>query len=271
MPKPITFLLLSLCLLVASGHASDTVGTQNTGKKSGVIFSNKYKHMTVKKAYDLQKAFVKNSVAKGADIVGFKAGVMVRAAYEQLGLAEPVTGVLMKAPLMAASHPVVKLNEAISLYLEPEFAYRIGQNIHQPVSEESVVGVIAAVAPAIELPDFTFTTKKFHGVDIIANNVFADQFILGEWSALSVARADQTTVSLSCNGERLTGGQGSDVFGGQMKALVWMINHLLAQGYSVQEGQILITGSIGKRIPASVCDYRADYGEFGSIEFRVEN
>ena len=56
---------------------------------------------------------------------------------------------------------------------------------------------------------------------------------------------------------------------GQLKALVWLVNTVLAQGYTLAAGHVLMTGSIGNMHPGAAGDYRAAFGTLGELTLRL--
>ena len=55
------------------------------------------------------------------------------------------------------------------------------------------------------------------------------------------------------------------VMAGQRDALIWLINQILAQGYELRPGHVLMTGSIGSMHPGKAGRYRADFGALGGL------
>ena len=76
-------------------------------------------------------------------------------------------------------------------------------------------------------------------------------------------------VSLTCEGTTLLQGETGEVLAGQRHALAWLINQVLLRGYSIEAGQIFMTGSIGGMYPAKPGNYRADFGLLGTLEFSI--
>lgn len=238
-------------------------------KQIAVVFSKKSPNLTVKKAYSLQKAYVKNSVAKGVDIVGFKAGLTTTESARAYGLDGPISGVLLQAPLRG-NNASVSIKDTINLMLEQEFAYQISQTINEKITEDQLMDYVSGVAPAIEIPQLNFMANEYTGMDIIANNAMAYKVMIGDWqSPKSMKNLDGTKVSLTCNGQTLAQGKGSNASQGQVNALLWLINHMIDQGYKIQKGQILITGNLIKMVPAKPCVYTADYGQMGKLSLTV--
>ena len=55
--------------------------------------------------------------------------------------------------------------------------------------------------------------------------------------------------------------------GGQIQAVCWLINKAIAHGYTLEPGQLLMTGALGGPQPGKAGHYVGDYGDFGRIEF----
>ena len=71
-------------------------------------------------------------------------------------------------------------------------------------------------------------------------------------------------------GDLLLKGDSSDAMGDQWQALLWLVNQTVANGWEIEPGQLLITGAIGKMLPASIGFYQVSYGALGHIDFYVE-
>jgi 2-keto-4-pentenoate hydratase len=57
--------------------------------------------------------------------------------------------------------------------------------------------------------------------------------------------------------------------GNQWEALYWLINHIIDQGYTIGEGQVLLTGALGEVLPCEPGSYEADFGNVGTVSFTV--
>ena len=80
---------------------------------------------------------------------------------------------------------------------------------------------------------------------------------------------DVIPVSLRCDDTTLLEGETGEVLAGQRHALAWLINQVLLRGYSIEAGQIFMTGSIGGMYPAKPGDYRADFAQLGTLTFSI--
>ena len=59
------------------------------------------------------------------------------------------------------------------------------------------------------------------------------------------------------------------VMEGQWKALAWLVNRVLEQGYELEPGHLLMTGSIGNMHPAKPGKYVADFAALGQLTFHI--
>ncbi len=57
---------------------------------------------------------------------------------------------------------------------------------------------------------------------------------------------DKVQVSLMMDGKVVNEGKAADVMGAQWKALLWLVNEATAHGWSIEPGQVLITGVMGR-------------------------
>jgi 2-keto-4-pentenoate hydratase len=71
------------------------------------------------------------------------------------------------------------------------------------------------------------------------------------------------------DGELLQSGGSAEVLGSQRTALVWLINQILARGYTIAAGHLLMTGAIGGMQPAKPGNYSAEFGDLGAIDFKI--
>ena len=103
--------------------------TVNAAKHpEAVLFSERFE-LTEAKAYQIQKAFVKNSLAKGAVELGYKAGLTNRSAQEKFAINVPISGVLLLPPAREGLvNPVFDLANSHQLMLELELAFKLNQN-----------------------------------------------------------------------------------------------------------------------------------------------
>jgi 2-keto-4-pentenoate hydratase len=234
------------------------------------LVSSQNPAMDVDMAYRVQKSYVEKKIAD-QKIAGFKAGLTSESSQKKFGVANPVSGVLFESG--KRSEGAIIDSSAFHLpMIETEIGFVIGKSITQPLDDAAALReCISAVMPVIELPDLGFADmKQLKGVDIIAANVAAKQFIVGSKQKADAFDLNSVEVSLSLDGEEINHGKGTDAFGDQWQAAFWLVNTVINQGWRLEPGQIIITGALGKLLPGKPGEYIADYGDFGKITFKIK-
>lgn len=234
------------------------------------VLSYRYPDADEETAYKVQKTVVEKRLSKDKS-AGFKAGLTSKGAQKRFGTNGPVSGVLF-ASGKYTDNPVIRLSRFKDLRLEMEIGFVIGKPITQPLKDTAALrDRIRAVMPVIELPDLCFEDpQKLTALDIIAANVSAVGFIKGKEKDVTGPDLNDISVVLYRDGQEVNRGKGSDALGDQWKAALWLINTMVSRGWTLEPGQIIITGALGKMIPGKPGRYTADYGDFGTIHFKIK-
>ncbi len=203
------------------------------------------------------------------------AGLTSQASQQKFAVKQPVAGVLLAGASIVADNEggyVIDARHDSRLMLELEIGFQLKEAVTRPINDVAVLKtLVKAIYPVIELPELGFEhMPDLLGTDIIANNVAARKYILGARAASLPADINVLPVKLYRNKQLILEGLGSDAMGDQWQALGWLINQSLANGWVIEPEQILITGALGKMLPARPGSYTAHFAEFGRIEWRVE-
>ncbi len=223
------------------------------------------------KAYKLQQQWVSDFL-EGRRSEGYKAGLTSAAGQQRFGVDGPVAGVLLPGSrIEAAEDNVLSRNDYHNLMFEAELGFVAGNVIDSPVENiEALKAFFDAVVLAVEFPDLSFPQgESFTGIDIIANNVVANKLLVGKPLATSVD-INALPVTIKKDDEVLLEAQSNAVMGDQWQALLWLVNHTIEQGWTIKPRQVLITGAIGRMLPAQTGAYSVNFGESGQIDFRIE-
>ena len=219
-------------------------------------------------AYAVQHAYVRLRLAEER-VAGFKAGATAPAPQKAFGLTEPITGVLFQSGRREPG-ATVRQSDFRALMLEVELGFRVGKAIREaPADAETLREHIDACMPMVELAEIPYGSAKFTGPDLIAGNSASCAFIAGsepDWRGVDI---NAVNVGFSRGGELLHEAPASDVMGDQWQALNWLVGRIVEQGYVLEPGQLLMTGSIGAAHPGKPGSYLADFGAFGQIGFEV--
>ncbi len=248
--------------------AEELLQAQQAGKPIPVL-TIQHPEMDVTMAYAIQKAFVEKFVAHDS-IAGFKAGLTTEGGQKKFGVDAPLAGVLFESGRLKA--PATIDHAAFhALMLETEIGFVVGSAITQPLKDPAELQAhIQTVMPVIEVPDLGFADmQQLKGLDIIAANVSARQFIVGEKKPVEGIDLNAVSVKLTLDGQEVNVGKGADALGDQWQAALWLVNTSIEHGWTLEPGQIIITGALGNMIPGKPGTYLADFGDFGQIAFEI--
>ncbi|MBS0289313.1 MAG: hypothetical protein JSS07_04660 [Proteobacteria bacterium] len=219
-------------------------------------------------AYQIQTAYVKGRLAKD-EIAGFKAGLTNYGSQTLYGINRPIFGILFKSGNFSAK-PEFSLTKFNALMVETELGFITKKPIRQSVpSTGALKAYIERVVPVIELPNVNFASMPMNAVELVAANACSTGYIIHpdvNWYGEDI---NEVTVSLLHNDIIISQGQGFDALGDQWEALRWLVNQVLAQGWRIEKGSLLITGALGEIVYARPGLYRAQFNDNAVIEFKV--
>lgn len=224
--------------------------------------------LSLSEALAVQRAFNRLRAAAEA-VAGFKAALNAEGPRRALGLAEPVVGALF-ASGARPSGAIVERAAYRNLLIETELGYRTTRRIDAPVAElDDLRAAIGTVAPVFELADPGFGRAPIRGTDMIAANAACGGFVEGPPLPLADVDVNAVTVVLRRDGQLLHEARGSDLMGDQWLALRWLVNAVVAQGYVIEAGQLLLTGSLGVAHPAAPGSYAAEFAGLATLTLTV--
>ncbi len=212
---------------------------------------------------------------KSDPIIGFKAGLTSQAGMEKFKVNTPLAGVLLKSGLFNSNEKPTKiaLSHFEKLMLETEIGFIASSRIVHPLTSiEELQSKFSQVAPVIELPDLGFGARvALTGANLVEYNVAAKAILVGTPLPLkSIANINELTTQLTHNNNLVISGNSRDALGDQWQALLWLVNQVVAMGYTIEPSHLLITGALGPMIPAQPGQYAADFTELGQIQFYVQ-
>jgi 2-keto-4-pentenoate hydratase len=207
-------------------------------------------------------------------LFGWKIAATSTAGQQHIRVDGPLAGRLL-AERVLADGATVNLAHSLMRCVEVEFAFRMGRDLppREPAwTVDEVMAAVAALHPAIELPDSRYTDFTAVGApQLIADDACADWFLLGEaapagWQTLDLAEHPVAAVK---NGGDVRRGRGGNALGDPRVALTWLVNELSCLGMTLRTGEIVTTGTC--LVPVAVDpgdEVRADLGELGGLSVR---
>ncbi|WP_038204622.1 2-oxo-3-hexenedioate decarboxylase [Xenophilus azovorans] len=206
-------------------------------------------------AYAIQDAILARKLARGARVVGLKAGLTSHAKMKQMGVDSPVFGFLVDA-FSVPEGASVKTAELIHPKVEPEIAFVLKHALKGPGCH--IGAVLAAtdfVLPGIEVIDSRYRDFKFDLKSVVADNTSAARFVVGG-RALRPEQVDLRTVGivLEKNGAPVALGAGASVLGHPAAAVAMLANHLGRQGREIPAGSLVLSGGATEAVAVEAGD-----------------
>jgi 2-keto-4-pentenoate hydratase len=205
---------------------------------------------------------------------GWKIAATSAAGQRHIGVDGPLAGRLLEemVRLDGATLPVGANRMRVA---EAEFAFRMGRDLPPRATAydvDEVLGAVAALHTAIEVPDSRFTDFVTAGAaQLIADNACAHRFVLGpeapaRWRDIDLA-AHRVVGRVVGRFERE--GLGANVLGDPRVALAWLANELSRHGVTLAAGQVVTTGTCVVPLEVAPGDaVVAEFGELGRVAMR---
>ena len=217
--------------------------------------------------YAVQAGLAAHSTGK---LFGWKIAATSEAGQKHINVSGPMVGRIFAQSLIADGGTAPMKGNEMRVG-EAEFAFRFAREMPpraNPYSVQEVLGAVATLHPAIEIPDSRFRDFVSAGeAQLIADNACAHLFVLGDptaadWRGRNLID-ERPLVTL--RGERHVG-HGKNVLGDPRVALAWCINELSVLGITLREGEIVTTGTCCTPLPIQAGDVlAADFGALGKV------
>tara|TARA_R110002049_G_scaffold10127_1_gene50187 strand:+ start:152068 stop:152916 length:849 start_codon:yes stop_codon:yes gene_type:complete len=187
-------------------------------------------------------------------IIGYKAGLTSAAAQERFGATEPVRGLLFEK-MMVEDGASVPLQFGAVPVVEADLVLVVGDaTINDASSPAEVMAYVSAVHPFIELADLALAKgEPLTAVTLTAMAVSPKLGVLGAAipveDAVTMANAlEAMTVTLTNgDGDVVASAPGAAVLDHPANAVLWLV----ANGVTLQKGDLVSVGSFGPLTPAA--------------------
>lgn len=221
-------------------------------------------------AYAIQEALRVRKVARGAALAGLKMGLTSQVKMRQMGVREPICGVLFDDGACMDGGTVERAR-----FIHPRVEAEIALVTTAPLSGPGcdVAAVLAAtdfVLPAMEILDSRYEQFGFDLPSVIADNTSAAGFVTGG-RARAVGDVDLRTIGvvLEKNGAVVEVGAGAAVLGHPALSVAMLANMLAARGAHIPAGTFIMTGGITAAVAVDAGDHvSVRYQDLGSLSLR---
>lgn len=229
------------------------------------LLTPRYSGLTLDEAYAIQRDLVRRL---GGAVRGYKIGFGrrdLRSEDKQIGF-----GALL-ADMQVAPDDMIESRRFVQLVSENEIAVVMGADITSPIDDlASFATKIAGIAGAIEMPDKCFEPfEAMTAVDLFANAAIASAFIVGPAVPLARVRLETIAVTTTRDDVVVDSGHYTNIPQSPLISAQWLATELLRQGSCLRRGDVILTGSMGKAIPALPGRYTSRFTDLPPIHFQV--
>ena len=217
-------------------------------------------------AYRVNLAITQRRLARGEQQAGWKVGVTAKAMQQQMGVHQPVFGVLFES---GHRNSGVKLNFAdlIEPSVENELCITMGKSLRGPgITIEQTRAAIASVAPALEIVE---RRGVFSDLPLaMADNAQQKHFITAAnmaWEPISM-HLSEASVEVFLNGLTQEIASGAEVMGDPVASVTWLANQLAEFGVALEPGMRVMSGSFTKQYRIKCGDrIESRFTPFGAV------
>jgi 2-keto-4-pentenoate hydratase len=179
---------------------------------------------------------------------GYKIGCTTKVMQDYLGIPSPCAAGVF-AGTTHASGVDLRAADFRRIGVECEIAVRLARDLPSaaaPYDAASVASAIAVYMAAIEVVDDRYADWRTTDTPtLVADDFFAAGVVLGlPVAASAIEDPARLAGRTEINGAEVGRGEGSDVLGTPLAALVWLANELAGRGEALKAGEIVLTGSL---------------------------
>ena len=200
--------------------------------------------LSIPEAYAVQDLVADMRVRRGQQVVGFKVGCTSEAIRSQFGLNEPISGRLF-SPHVLKEGAVVNWKNYVNCAIEPEMVLTIGVDLRGAgLPDDQLIDAIQCVSAGIEIHNFRVWFTPPTSQELICSGGIHAGLIVGE-TRVSPKQVsfEHELFSVRKNGELVTEAPASEIMGGPIHSLRWLVDFLTNRGSCLQAGSLVIPGS----------------------------
>ncbi len=264
MPKRTTLLALASGLAMALGAQAACLSDAEVGEMANHYFARtpapNFAAQSDADAACTRAKFNKLLAARFGKVVGYKAGLTNPAVQKRFNTDQPTWGVLYDGMIQRSGFATAPNFGARPLF-EADMLVRVKDaGVNDARTPAEVLRHIDQVIPFIELPDLVVQAPpKLDGAGVNAINVGARMGVAGTPLAVPATRGERyrlldelatmQVVVRGGEGQVLATGQGSDILGHPLNAVVWLAQALRKENLQMKPGDLISLGSFSPLMP----------------------
>jgi 2-keto-4-pentenoate hydratase len=206
---------------------------------------------------------------------GYKIGCTTAVMQRYLDIDQPAAGAVL-APTVQHDAGTIQLDTFVRVGVECEIAVRLGSDLPPegaPYQAAELAPAIGATHAAIEIVDDRYVNwRSLSAAALVADDFFGAGCILGPAIVgCDVAELKDAHARLLVNDAEIGSGNGAEILGDPLLALVWLANTLARRGRGLRAGEIVLLGSLVQTHWVEATDdlIVVEHSSLGSVEARI--
>ena len=244
--------------------AAETIWTE---AQRGVHYPAEWRgKLSIDEGYRVLLTILDRYVRVDPGQAGWKVGLTAPAIQRQLGVHEPVFGLLLTTGARP-SGSVLPFSDLIQPGFENELCLTIGTTLRGPgVTLEQARAAVSAVAPALEIIERRGDVAGDLGLSL-ADNGQQKAFVTGTAvPARPGQHLSEATVEVVVNGQSMERAAGAEVMGDPAASVAWLANKLAEFDRALEAGMVVMSGSFTKQYAIAAGDrIEARFEPFGAV------
>lgn len=203
-----------------------------------------FSSLSIAESYEVQDLVARRRIELGESMAGFKVGCTSEAIRAQLGFNEPINARIFRPHIFEGS-AALDWRDYLNCAIEPEMVLKIGNNLKgENLSDHELIEAIAYVSPGIEIHNFKFwhtppTTQEL----ICSGGIHAGLIIGNEKVNPADLQFQNEMFYVYKDGILVTSAPASEIMGGPLDSLRWLVKFLTLKGFYLQKDSLVIPGS----------------------------
>ena len=232
--------------------------------------------ISLEKAYCAQEKINYLLKKKFNDKVGYKVGFTGKKLQERFKINRPATGIIYKHMFIPNGSTLAK-DFGYRTFIEPDLLAIIkSSEIMQAKSKIDILDNVESFHPYLELPALRFEKGvEVNGNMLIASNMLATKMIMAEGIKIPADKdgvnklSNINTIFLDSDNNIIQKASTSNLMGNPLNVLKWLINDFNKRGITLNKGDKISLGSVGKIFPLEKNSYKYYFEGFEEKQYVI--
>ena len=222
--------------------------------------------ISLEEAYCSQEKYVKILEKSMGKPIGYKVGFTGKATQERFKINTPATGVLFE-PMFIKNGSTINRDFGHRTLIEPDLLVVVKDSkIMESTTQLEAAKHLDTIHPFMELPALQIKKgEPITGAVIVAINMVATKMVMGPGIPIQAnqefinAMGEMETLFTDEANNVIQNAPGSSLLGNPMNVVLWLIEEFNSRGITLQRGDRISLGSVGKLFPLKESNKKYTY------------